>query len=51
MIVGVRTLAQLEDNLGSVGWQLGPLERDLLDRVSALELDYPYRMLDQNSPR
>jgi aryl-alcohol dehydrogenase-like predicted oxidoreductase len=51
VIVGVRTLTQLEDNLGSIGWQLSPVEREQLEEVSALELGYPYRMLEQNNPR
>lgn len=41
-ILGVRTLAHLEDNLGAVGWQLDPAHREALDRASALPLPYPH---------
>lgn len=34
IIIGPRTLAQLEDNLGSVGWELGPEEKEKLDAVN-----------------
>jgi aryl-alcohol dehydrogenase-like predicted oxidoreductase len=51
VIIGARTLAQLEDNLGSIGWQLSSVEREQLEGASALELGYPYRMLKQYSSR
>ncbi|HUF83013.1 MAG TPA: aldo/keto reductase [Acidimicrobiia bacterium] len=45
-ILGARTLEQLDDNLGAVGWTLDPeLERQL-DDVSALDLGYPYEFID-----
>jgi aryl-alcohol dehydrogenase-like predicted oxidoreductase len=34
-IIGPRSLEQLEDNLGAVGWQLTPEEKKALDIVSA----------------
>jgi diketogulonate reductase-like aldo/keto reductase len=42
LIVGVRTEAQLEDNLAAADLALGPEEVDRLDTVSALPLLYPY---------
>lgn len=46
VIAGVRTLEQLEDNLGATGWQLTAGERAALDEVSAINLGYPYRMME-----
>jgi len=34
IIIGPRTLAQLEDNLGSVGWELAQEEKEKLDAVN-----------------
>lgn len=50
-IIGVRTLEQLEDNLGSVDVQLQPDELDRLDKASALPDLYPYRMIATNAAR
>ena len=49
-VLGVRTLAQLEDNLGAAGLKL-PAEavRDL-SRLSAYEIDYPYEFLLRRTP-
>jgi aryl-alcohol dehydrogenase-like predicted oxidoreductase len=44
-ILGARTLEQLEDNLGCVGWELTPEELGLLDQASALEDAYPYQFI------
>ncbi len=41
-ILGARTLEQLEDNLGCIGWTLSGEELKRLDEVSALEEGYPY---------
>lgn len=42
-IIGARNLAQLEDNLGCVGWQLSADQADRLNRVSEMELPiYPH---------
>jgi aryl-alcohol dehydrogenase-like predicted oxidoreductase len=40
-VVGVRTVAQLVDNLGASGWQLDEPDRTQLDVVSAIDLGYP----------
>ena len=42
VIVGVRKLGQLEDNLAAVDLNLAPDELDRLDTASALPLLYPY---------
>ncbi|MBB2928157.1 aldo/keto reductase [Paraburkholderia silvatlantica] len=42
LVIGARTLAQLEDNLGAVHLQLSHEERAQLDRLSAPPLLYPY---------
>jgi len=49
-ILGVRTLAQLEDDLGAAGLELSDEETARLDAVSAPPLpDYPYGFLAQVS--
>jgi aryl-alcohol dehydrogenase-like predicted oxidoreductase len=44
-IIGVRTPEQLEDNLGSTGWQLSSDDVLKLSKASDFELGYPYRMI------
>ena len=44
-ILGARTIEQLDDNLGCLGWELTPEELSLLDRASALEEAYPYQFI------
>lgn len=46
-ILGARTLAQLEDNLGCVKWSLNAKQRAQLDEVSKIELGFPRDMLDK----
>jgi aryl-alcohol dehydrogenase-like predicted oxidoreductase len=41
-IIGARTMAHLEDNLGSVGWSLTDEQMARLNEVSAARLPYPY---------
>jgi aryl-alcohol dehydrogenase-like predicted oxidoreductase len=50
-IFGARTLEQLEENLGSVGWELAREEVDLLDSVSGVPLPYPYRFIERYTRR
>lgn len=45
VVLGVRTLAQLEDNLGAAELRLSDDELATLDAASALEDGYPYRFL------
>ena len=44
-IIGARTLAQLEDNLGADGWMLSPEQIKRLNQASAKQLPYPYNYL------
>ncbi len=44
-ILGVRTLAQLEDNLGVLGFTLPPEAKARLDAVSAIEPGFPHEFL------
>jgi len=44
-ILGARTLDQLDDNLGSLGWELDDDHRRVLDDASAIELGYPYEFI------
>ncbi len=44
IIIGARTMAQLEDNLGAAGWSLSDEEIARLDEASALPPIYPYDM-------
>ena len=45
-ILGARTVAQIEDNLGAVGWTLDTGARKRLDEASAIEIGYPYEFID-----
>lgn len=51
VILGARTAAQLEDNLGAAEIELTPEELLQLNQVSALPEMYPYHMYDQYAPR
>ena len=47
-ILGARTVAQLDDNLGAAGWRLTAEQVEALNKASRLPLPYPhdmYRML------
>ncbi|HKY52900.1 MAG TPA: aldo/keto reductase [Anaerolineales bacterium] len=46
-ILGARTVAHLEDNLGATGWSLTIDQMDRLDRAGDLPLPYPYESLAQ----
>jgi aryl-alcohol dehydrogenase-like predicted oxidoreductase len=45
-ILGARTMAQLEDNLGAAGWVLDDSLRQKLDDASNVKLPYPYNWLN-----
>jgi aryl-alcohol dehydrogenase-like predicted oxidoreductase len=44
-IIGARNLAQLEDNLGAVGWRLDDETGKALSWASAFRLGYPYEFI------
>ena len=44
-IIGVRTMAHLEDNLGATGWTLSAEQMSRLDQASDAPLPYPYNLL------
>ncbi len=46
-IIGARDLAQLEDNLGAVGWALDAEHMERLDRASDTGLPYPYNDIEE----
>jgi aryl-alcohol dehydrogenase-like predicted oxidoreductase len=46
-IIGARTMAHLEDNLGATGWSLTSEQVTRLEQASALPLPYPYESLAQ----
>jgi len=48
-IVGARTVEQLEDNLGCLGWRLTEEELKALGEVSQIEEGYPYRFIRELS--
>jgi aryl-alcohol dehydrogenase-like predicted oxidoreductase len=41
-IIGVRTMAHLEDNLGAAGWALSAEQMDRLNQASDVQPPYPY---------
>jgi aryl-alcohol dehydrogenase-like predicted oxidoreductase len=45
-ILGARTMAQLEDNLGAVGWSLSEAQMAKLTSASDVTLPYPYDFLE-----
>jgi len=45
-IIGVRSLAHLEDNLGATGWALSAEQMSRLTRAGDLPLPYPYGLLN-----
>ena len=47
VVIGVKNLAQLEDNLGSLGWSLTGGEMERLDEVSSIPEPYPYEMINR----
>jgi aryl-alcohol dehydrogenase-like predicted oxidoreductase len=46
IVLGVRTLEQLQDNLGAADLQLTEAQLDNLDKVSLTAKGYPYRFLE-----
>jgi aryl-alcohol dehydrogenase-like predicted oxidoreductase len=42
VVVGARNEAQLQQNLGAVGWTLTPAQVAVLDAASKVTLPYPY---------
>jgi aryl-alcohol dehydrogenase-like predicted oxidoreductase len=49
-LVGARTLAQLDDNLGCLEFALSPEVKQRLDDVSRIELGFPHEFLQQFKP-
>jgi aryl-alcohol dehydrogenase-like predicted oxidoreductase len=41
-IIGAKTLDQLKDNLGVIGWTLTPEQMKELDKASEVEIPYPW---------
>jgi aryl-alcohol dehydrogenase-like predicted oxidoreductase len=50
-VFGARTLEQLEENLGSAGWELSKEEADALAQASSTPLPYPYRFIERYTRR
>jgi aryl-alcohol dehydrogenase-like predicted oxidoreductase len=50
-IIGARTLEQLEQNLGAVGWALSDEEVERLDEVSAVPLPSPHDFIHRYTRR
>ncbi len=46
-IIGARTVGQLEENLGAVGWALGPEQMRRLTQAGERPLPYPYNFVNQ----
>ena len=50
-IIGARTVEQLEENMGCLGWRLTQEELKALDEVGQIEEGYPYRFIRELSRR
>lgn len=46
-IIGARTIEQLEDNLGCIGWSLTSEEIEILNEVSHIDEPYPCRFIQK----
>jgi len=46
-ILGARTVLQLEENLGSVGWELSAEETHKINMSSDISRPYPYRFIER----
>jgi aryl-alcohol dehydrogenase-like predicted oxidoreductase len=46
-IFGARTLDQLKENLGSIGWALSDQEMKKIQASSEIPLPYPYRFIER----
>jgi aryl-alcohol dehydrogenase-like predicted oxidoreductase len=50
-IIGARTIEQLKENLGCLGWALSNDEMASLDQASSIDLPYPYRFIERYTRR
>jgi aryl-alcohol dehydrogenase-like predicted oxidoreductase len=50
-IIGARTMDQLEQNLGSVGWSLDDEQMARLDEASDVQPPYPYGFIERGTRR
>lgn len=48
-IIGARSMAQLEDNLGTVGWALTAEQREKLNAVGAMPGPYPFDFVNRSA--
>ncbi len=46
-IIGARTMEQLDENLGSIGWNLDCEDIKALDNASVLDIPYPFRFIQR----
>jgi len=46
-VIGARTLRQIEDTLGALGWELSTDQAKRLDEASHIERGFPHEFLDQ----
>ena len=49
VIIGAKTVEQLDDNLAATEVMLDPAELEVLDRVSALPAEYPGWMIERQT--
>jgi len=47
-LLGARTAAQLEDNLGALEWTLSEEHRAALDKVSQIDLGFPHTLIKES---
>jgi aryl-alcohol dehydrogenase-like predicted oxidoreductase len=50
-VLGARTLDQLRENLGSIGWKLSDEEMNKIHTASEIPEPYPYRFINRYTRR
>jgi aryl-alcohol dehydrogenase-like predicted oxidoreductase len=49
LIIGIRNVEQLEENIKATDWEITPEEVARLDKISEPYLDYPYYTYDPDT--
>lgn len=46
-VLGAKSVTQLSENLGCIGWMLEPEDASILEKAGDTELPYPYRFIER----